>query len=966
MKNNQSLLILMLLLEFNLFAQQFHFEQLPSVVNSSGLLTEFELTSESSIDYADIDNDGDLDMLIAGENRYSEYVINMYLNDGIGSYYKNENFAPIPLSNPIVRFADFDSDGDEDLLYAGRSISGVHTKLYMNIGGAEFIENTNENLSLLGVVSTNNYTTGYDVNEGDVVIADFDNDELVDLLICTAFQSVLYANFNGFFFADQSEDLFTPLKEVRMDFTDFENDNAIDLILMGKDYDGAYRSLLYKNDGTANFSLHAELASLKNGECEFVDVNNDDYEDVVIMGVNENENAATAVYLNEQGVYSGYFSGIANMKNGDLEFGDLDGDGDPDLLICSAVDVSTNVFSMYENVNGFFHLKEHIDISSYYHTHGSVVIFDADLDGDNDFVYAGLEAIGAGLFLNDGDFNFDYIDGTTFGGCQYSSSEYADVNGDGYMDFVIAGSTNGFGTSTRLFINDTQGGFYEREDHPFFDSYYADMDFADVDGDGDQDLLMAGRAPLESNAIAYSKLYLNDGQGNFEELEDSPFVGCYRGVVAMEDVDADGDQDVIIYGDDGYSNWSCMLYHNQGDQGWSSGGESPFVCGENGVLKFVDIDHDDDVDLFVSRVGEAGFYMNDGYGDFTYNYAANIDNFLRGEAKFADLDMDGDLDLMTLSPYQAYLYLNDGNTSFTLHDSTTFEPFYDPAMDLKDLDLDGDIDIVQMGRIVGHSNNPPKLIVYLNDGQANFTQTNEVDFIGAIDGSIDVFDMDNDGDYDVLISGLSELGIGIANMYENLHDPNAIYGCLDAEAFNYSPLATHDSEECVYCQIIDIPMGWSIFSTYILSTSNLIVDVLSELVDDIVIVKNNEGMAYIPEWDFDGIGALVIGEAYDVKLSSERNLIVCGTQLMANQHPIYLTEGWNKVAYLRKHAAETVEVLSEITESGNLLIAKDYDGNAYLPEWDFDGIGEMHPGQGYQLKVQTEDVLLYLSNSQSY
>jgi len=40
--------------------------------------------------------------------------------------------------------------------------------------------------------------------------------------------------------------------------------------------------------------------------------------------------------------------------------------------------------------------------------------------------------------------------------------------------------------------------------------------------------------------------------------------------------------------------------------------------------------------------------------------------------------------------------------------------------------------------------------------------------------------------------------------------------------------------------------------------------------------------------------------------------------------------------------------------------------DVYLPEWDFNGIGDMVPGQGYQLKTNDADVLQYHSNDDSY
>ena len=72
------------------------------------------------------------------------------------------------------------------------------------------------------------------------------------------------------------------------------------------------------------------------------------------------------------------------------------------------------------------------------------------------------------------------------------------------------------------------------------------------------------------------------------------------------------------------------------------------------------------------------------------------------------------------------------------------------------------------------------------------------------------------------------------------------------------------------------------------------------------------------------------------------------------------------IGYLRTDAAAADAVFAQMNASGNLIIAKDYQGLAYLPEWNFNGIGDMVPGQGYQLKTNNADVLQYLSNDASY
>jgi len=87
-----------------------------------------------------------------------------------------------------------------------------------------------------------------------------------------------------------------------------------------------------------------------------------------------------------------------------------------------------------------------------------------------------------------------------------------------------------------------------------------------------------------------------------------------------------------------------------------------------------------------------------------------------------------------------------------------------------------------------------------------------------------------------------------------------------------------------------------------------------------------------------------------------------GDYAFPEQHPIILTQGWNMIGYLREEPLSTSEVFLEINASGNLLIVKDYLGFAYLPEWEFNGIGDMLPGRGYQIKMINDDILNYLPN----
>ena len=166
--------------------------------------------------------------------------------------------------------------------------------------------------------------------------------------------------------------------------------------------------------------------------------------------------------------------------------------------------------------------------------------------------------------------------------------------------------------------------------------------------------------------------------------------------------------------------------------------------------------------------------------------------------------------------------------------------------------------------------------------------------------------------------------------------------------------------------MLEMPEGWSMFSTYMIADDMDMASVLSPIIDKVIIAKNNSGAAYLVEWNFNGVGDLLVGQGYQIKTTEVVELEVSGAYAFPEENPVDLTGGWNMIGYLRTEAAAADAVMADINATGNLVIAKDYNGAAYLPEWNFNGIGDMVPGQGYQLKTNNADVLQYLSNDDSY
>ena len=107
----------------------------------------------------------------------------------------------------------------------------------------------------------------------------------------------------------------------------------------------------------------------------------------------------------------------------------------------------------------------------------------------------------------------------------------------------------------------------------------------------------------------------------------------------------------------------------------------------------------------------------------------------------------------------------------------------------------------------------------------------------------------------------------------------SVLGCLDPLAYNYNPEATvDDSGSCIYqdCSIsiqeenipLYLPDGWSMFGYTCLEPLDLSLG-FESVVDRVAIVKDFVGTAYLPEWNFNGIGDLIYSRGYQIKTTEE-------------------------------------------------------------------------------------------------
>ena len=165
-------------------------------------------------------------------------------------------------------------------------------------------------------------------------------------------------------------------------------------------------------------------------------------------------------------------------------------------------------------------------------------------------------------------------------------------------------------------------------------------------------------------------------------------------------------------------------------------------------------------------------------------------------------------------------------------------------------------------------------------------------------------------------------------------------------------------------QEILLPEGWSIFSTYLDLQNIDMITLVNPIIDELIIVKDYLGMAYLPQYNFDAIGVLTYGHAYEIKVMEESILELEGDYMLPEDVPLVLPINWSLLGYLRTNPANCVSVFETIRDE--IILVKDYLGNAYLPDLNFNGIGDLIPGQGYLIKMNSSQTLRYNSNQDGY
>ncbi len=350
-----------------------------------------------------------------------------------------------------------------------------------------------------------------------------------------------------------------------------------------------------------------QLLSMDAGVADF---DNDNDLDILIA----NEHRPNILLINDgQGKFTNQSNRIpqVNHDSEDIGIADFDLDGDLDIVIVSEDDQTNELY--LNNGNGeFVDAGDRLPVKG---TSNSVIAFDINKDGATDILIGNNGQ--NNILINDGTGHFkdetiarfgEFIDVT-------QDLTLGDIDNDGDEDLLVGNED-----ANRILINDGKGYFEDQSSKRLVyrnePEETREVDLADIDGDGDLDILFGNVQAFVENAVRQNRLLMNNGKGVFSDITASHLPKddnrCFG--VAFLDIDNDGDQDIMTGNTngarfDGDSPFSVYLNDGRGKFNNVPGFLPDEIVGRGFDIDFEDFNGDGIKDLFLSNRGSQDFLL---------------------------------------------------------------------------------------------------------------------------------------------------------------------------------------------------------------------------------------------------------------------------------------------------------------------------------------------------------------------
>ncbi|MDB6022438.1 MAG: regulatory domain of in-like proprotein convertase, partial [Pedosphaera sp.] len=273
--------------------------------------------------WGDFDNDGNLDILLTGEDADYNFLTQVWRNLGNGSFTNISAGLPGVVDSAIA-WGDFDNDGRLDILLTGYGIDGQFiSQVWRNLGNGAF---SNINVALPGVA------------DGAVAWGDFDNDGFPDILL-TGYNgsnpiAQVWRNLGNGQFTNINVAL-PGVYHSAVAWGDYNHDGKLDILLSGNS-DAGPITQVWRNLGNGQFAnINAGLPGTLAGSVAWGDFNNDQNLDLVLTGLSDNGVTPISQVWQNLGnsTFSNINAGLPGVYYSSVAWGDYDNDGNPDLLL---------------------------------------------------------------------------------------------------------------------------------------------------------------------------------------------------------------------------------------------------------------------------------------------------------------------------------------------------------------------------------------------------------------------------------------------------------------------------------------------------------------------------------------------------------------------------------------------------------------------------------------------------------
>jgi hypothetical protein len=329
-------------------------------------------------------------------------------------------------------------------------------------------------------------------------------------------------------------------------WADYDGDSLQDLFICGLDSGGVRRSYLLHNTGSSmDIDTAQSLVQVAFGDAAWGDMDGDGDQDLVVSGETAPRQGATVVYENVGGTMTALSTpNLPGLIAGRTAWADFDQDGNLDLFLTgfSVMEGFRGMIAQNDGSGGFVRVEDSLYTAREW---SAVGVGDFDRDGLPDIAFADIsprieEGLRAVVLRNQGGMQFSgvshFIPGF-YGG----NLDFADADGDGDLDLLCSGM--GVEPVTSVFLYQS-GQFQVTSQGAVVALGHGEARWADFNLDGDLDFVSCGRKGLTVESLVYRKI-----SGNYTLIQGpSGMPAVYNARLAWGDWNADGYPDFLMMG----------------------------------------------------------------------------------------------------------------------------------------------------------------------------------------------------------------------------------------------------------------------------------------------------------------------------------------------------------------------------------------------------------------------------------